>query len=380
MAPEQRCASCSAALWLSSSACPLCGATRLPDEHQPARPAAAPLPAEGDETTVGQALALLEEGDPGGAVLALSEAAQSGRAGSSALATLGLALSEFGMPAEAERTLYGALRAYPSDAEIRLATALFSRSRGHRTEARDHLVIALALDPANEAASAELATLRAEFADAAEACAALLEVSRRESFRGDLAGATETLLRARELNPEHPGVLRALSTVLEQSDRLPDALVAAHRWVEAEPEEPQARAALARLDARLGVREGSARQARRLLARAGSPEAPTQALAILSQALALEPRDPELHVLRGIALDVTGDRAGALAAYRIAARLDPAGTEARERLAAILQAGEAEERVSREAPTIERAERMKRTRMLWRRRAAQAPPPSPDLL
>lgn len=382
MPPERRCPKCDARIWLATSACPLCGA-QLPDAARDAtRPGPGQLPSAEGETAVGVALALLEQGDAAGAALALKEATEGcPEPAPAALATLGLSLSALGMVEEAERTLYAAVRAAPADSEVRLAVALFARNQGRRTEARDQLVIAAALAPHDEAVQAELATLRAEFADAEDACRALLDVSRRESFRGRATSAEATLVRARDLNPEHPDVLRALTLAQEQLGRLTEALVTAHRWREAAPGDSQAREALVRLDARIGVREGAAQQARALLScGVANPAAYGGALAILADALALEPGDAELHLLRGVALDGQGDPTAALEAYRAALRLDPAHAEARERLAGIVQAAEATERVLREGPAIEKAERMKRSRMLWRRRAAQAGPSEPDVL
>jgi len=330
------------------------------------------------------ALGLLEDGDPAAAAVALQEAGQrEGGLAPAEFALLGQALQTLGMADEAERALYSAVRAAPDDPALRLSAALFCRSRGEMAEARDHLVIARALDPDDDEVAGELAALREVFRQAEPACEALLRVARSEAARGEEAKAIDAARRAFALHPEHPGALRTLVELLEKTDQLDEAGHFALRLVEALPDDARALALVRRLDARGQVRERAAAAAREAIRRGDATRdyrAYHHALVIVSDALALEPADPGLHIARGIALDRYGWLADAAEAYRTALRCDPENEEARERLNGLLQASEAPERVLRERPAVENAESLQRSRALWRRRGALHPPTSDDTL
>ncbi len=383
-AQRNSCSACGASLLPDAAVCPVCGAPAALDrsDRPPTTEAPRALPEANDAHDA--ALALLEEGDAAAAAMALQDASRrEGGLAPAEYALLGQALQALGMPEEAERALYAAVRAAPDDVDVRLSAALFCRSRGEAAEARDHLVIAQALDPDNAEIAAELATLRESFRQAEPACESLLRVARSELARGADAAAIDAARRAHHLHPEHPGTLRTLVELLEKTDRLDEAGHFALRLAEARPDDGGVRALVQRLDARRQVRERGAAAAREAI-RGGDAardyRAYHHALVIVSDALALEPNDPGLHVARGIALDRYGWLADAAEAYRTALRCDPSNEEARERLNGLLQAQEATERVLRERPAIEKAESLKRSRALWRRRGAMRPPTSDETL
>lgn len=378
------CASCGAKLWPEPDKCPVCGATATKDaaEILPSGPQLA-LPAE-TESQAEAALALVESGDPAAAVLALQEAARrDGGLLPSEMTAMGLALEALGMPDEGERALYSALRLAPAAREVRLALALAARARGDRATARDHLVTALAISPEDEQIGAELAALRDEFRQADGACRELLWVAHNQAMRGETAAARESAMAAYQYNPENASALRTLIVLNENAGNLEDARHFALRLVEVRPDDMSALAIAERLDARQAVRTSAVARVRDLLGlshRTGDRTHAHSALAIADSSLALDPDCSELHMLRGIALDVAGYPLAAADAYRLALRHDPSNDEARARLEAIVQAEATTARVMRERPAVEAQERMKRTRMLWRRRGVLTPPRSPDTL
>jgi tetratricopeptide (TPR) repeat protein len=138
-----------------------------------------------------------------------------------------LASSRDSLPELAERTAAIAQRA-PDEPAVLLALALLAAERGQPADAAGH-----------QLRLAELAEAAGEKLEAACARAAAAE---QLTWAGQGGAATSQLERARELRPDHPGVLRALRQRLWSEERWEDLLYLL--WEQAEIETtPAARAA-----------------------------------------------------------------------------------------------------------------------------------------
>jgi tetratricopeptide (TPR) repeat protein len=136
---------------------------------------------------------------------------------------------ELGRDTEGERVLRAAIARAPGDASLEHALGLLLIRQGRRKEALDHLAAAVRLDPSNE---------RAAYAYAL----ALNDAGR--------SGAAIGLLRAElEKHPFDRDELAALASLYGKIANPRQGLVYANRWVELDPDNPQARQLVAQLRA-----------------------------------------------------------------------------------------------------------------------------------
>jgi len=162
---------------------------------------------------------------------------------------------------------------------------------------------------------------------------------------GDAEAALARFLEARDLAPDLDAAHAGAVEVLERLDRLPEAVTTLRQFAErgARAEDKAARLLrAAELELRRGTREAEAeallREATALAPALGrgwrllaglaatqgrTPEALEIATRGLERIAEADPARAELSEIRGHALEREGDRAGAAAAFRLAAELDP---------------------------------------------------------
>jgi tetratricopeptide (TPR) repeat protein len=275
-----------------------------------------------------------------------------------------LAASPDDLPELEQRTQALAQQA-PDHPGALLARALLAAERGRPSEAA-----------APYLRLAELAEESGETLEAACARAAAAEQLRRAG-RG--AAATSVLERARELRPDHVGVLRALRQRYWTEERWEDLL--ALLWQQAEVEtRPELRAralsegglvlllhrrrpqaARERFEQALQLQpeDPGAWEGLALLARTQDP---AEAIRLLEragrgyEARGLVPGQARVEVARGMLLQEAGDSEGALARFRRAAEIDRSSPEPLCRAAALLgtlgRMGEAVDLLERATPQL----------------------------
>ncbi|KIL41598.1 hypothetical protein SD70_06885 [Gordoniibacillus kamchatkensis] len=143
-----------------------------------------------------------------------------------------------------------------------------------------------------------------------------LQKAYKAILNNDFERAAEWFERAIDAEPNNADYHYRLSITYARSNKLPKAVEHAETAVRLAPDAKQYRFHLSTLQAReLLVRAGRAID--------GTETNPYLAIALLQQAIALDPLSVEAHLLLAVAADAVGDAAQAMQAVNDALRLAP---------------------------------------------------------
>jgi tetratricopeptide (TPR) repeat protein len=240
-------------------------------------------------------IALMDAGDPRGAVVAFREAVRLDPSAAKAHSNLGVALQEeLGDLAGAIAEFRETVRLDPQDvaAHVNLGNAL--RLAGDLQEALTVLKEAVRLDPNEARAHSNLGI-----------------VLRRMK---DLPGAIEAYREAIRLDPNLASTHVNLGNALHDARDLPGAIEAYREAIRLDPNLAQAHYNLGRARRVSGDRPG--------------------AISAYQKAVQLNPNFAEAHYNLALLLDDSGDVPGAIAAYREVIRINPMDVAAHNNLAA----------------------------------------------
>jgi arylsulfatase A-like enzyme/predicted Zn-dependent protease len=145
------------------------------------------------------------------------------------------------------------------------------------------------------------------------------------------ADALRAATRALEIEPDHVAARFNRAVVLANAGQNAEAMQDLGRVLELDPEHAGARALRTRLTATPSTPDPRARA--QALAASGDLAG---AMRVLDEAIATQPRSSSLHDARGILRSRVGDLPGARAAFERALALDPDSIEIRERLGAVM--------------------------------------------
>jgi tetratricopeptide (TPR) repeat protein len=209
---------------------------------------------------------------------------------------LGERLRLLGRLEEAEKILRSAVACEPAEPHHHRLLANLLRQRGDAEGSIRCLQQANLLDPYSVAPRMELASQRAA--------------------AGDVEGGVRELHEVLAFQPDNAAVHARLGQILAGGDRLQDAIPPLRKAVELAPDTTQYRLLLSDLMLRL--------------------QQPEEALAEAYTAAVGDPASARAYAHLGHVLRVTGDAAGAEAAWREAARLAPGDMQIRRELSALL--------------------------------------------